>query len=289
MNIIEIYKKFPDETACIKHLEKVKWNNEPACPYCKSKNQTPLKAGFRYHCNSCNTSYSVTVGTIFHNTKLDFQKWFLAISLIINAKKGVSARQLGRDIQVTKDTAWYMGMRIRKAMHHDSELLHGIIEMDETYVGGKPCKFDRDDDKPLKRGRGTKKTPVIGMVKRNGDVRAFMIRKVNANKIESLIRKNVNRNLSVLVTDEYKAYKRMKKILPHLSVDHSKMYADGLIHTNNMEGFWALLKRGIIGQYHKVSDKHLPLYLNEFSFRFNHRKIENDVFFGSTILRAVGA
>ena len=128
MNIIEIYKRFPDETSCIKHLEKVRWHGIPTCPYCKSHKQTLLKSkAVRYHCNNCNTSYSVLVGTIFHNSKLDLQKWFLAISIILNAKKGVAARQLGRDLEVTKDTAWYMGMRIRKAMFNNADLLRGIV------------------------------------------------------------------------------------------------------------------------------------------------------------------
>lgn len=289
MNIIEIYKRFPTEASCIKHLEKVRWLNKPTCPYCKSQKQTPLKADSRYHCNNCNTSYSVTVGTIFHNTKLDLQKWFLAISIILNAKKGIAARQLGRDLLVTKDTAWYMGMRIRKAMYHDAELLSGIIEMDETYVGGKPRKFDHDQDNPLKRGRGTKKTPIIGMIEREGDVRAFVSQKITSNKLAQLVRKNIDVRHSALVTDEFRAYKRMEKILPHVSIDHTKSYAIGEIHTNNIECFWGLLKRGIVGQYHKVSKKYLPLYINEFSFRFNHRKVLNDVFFGNTIIRAVGA
>jgi transposase-like protein len=226
MDIIQIYKKFPTEASCIEHLEKVKWNNEPTCPYCQSKKQTPAKNESRYHCNNCNTTYSVTVGTIFHNTKLDLQKWFLAISIILNAKKGVAARQLGRDIQVTKDTAWYMGMRIRKAMYNDFKLLSGIIEMDETYVGGKPRKFDHDDNEPLKRGRGTKKTPVVGMVEREGNVRAFVSKKITSSKLAQLVRKNIDVNNSTLITDEFRAYDRMSKILPHLSIDHSKSYCN---------------------------------------------------------------
>jgi transposase-like protein len=229
------------------------------------------------------------VQTIFHNTKLDLQKWFLAISIILNAKKGIAARQLGRDLQVTKDTAWYMGMRIRKAMSHDARLLKGIVEMDETYVGGKPRRFDRDPRNPLKRGRGTRKTPVVGMVERNGNMKAFVSEKVNSSRLEQLVRRHVDRENSILITDEFRGYSRMDKILPHLSVDHSKTYSDGIANTNTAECFWALLKRGIVGQYHKVSKKYLPLYINEFSFRFNNRKTLNDVFFGNTILRAVGA
>jgi len=285
MNIIEIYEKFPNKEACITHLEKVRWNNIPTCPYCKSTKQTPMPEESRYHCNNCNTSYKVTIGTVFHNTKLDLQKWFLAISIILNAKKGIAARQLGRDLQVTKDTAWYMGMRIRKAMYQYGDLLRGIVEMDETYIGGKPRKFD---GKNRKRGRGTDKTPVVGMVERNGNVKAYVSYKLDSEKLQQLVRKNIDKDNAILITDEFKGYSRMNKVLPHVRIDHTKTYSDGWINTNTIESFWALLKRGIIGQYHKVSDKYLPFYIREFSFRFNNRKIENDIFSGNTILRTVG-
>lgn len=137
MNIIEIYEKFPTQIDCINHLEKVRWSEKPFCPYCKSTKATKFKTENRYHCNTCNTSFSVTVGTIFHNTKLDLQKWFLAISLILNAIKGISARQLSRDIKVNKNTAWYMIMRIRRAFTEYGDLLKGIVEIDETYIVGK--------------------------------------------------------------------------------------------------------------------------------------------------------
>src|ERR1035437_7823498 len=123
MNIIQIYKIFPTQQDCIKHLEQVRWNGIPNCPYCKSLNSTPYKDERRYHCNNCNTSYSVTVGTIFHKTKIDLQKWFLAVSLVLNAKKGISSRQLSRDLEVNKNTGWYLLMRIRKAMLQDAKLL----------------------------------------------------------------------------------------------------------------------------------------------------------------------
>lgn len=148
MNIIQVYKQFPDHESCIKHLENVRWHNIPVCPYCKSTNATPTPKELRYHCNNCNTAFSVTVGTVFHNTKLDLQKWFLAVSLVLNAKKGISARQLSRDIEVTKDTAWYMMMRLRKALTEYGDLLQGIVEADETYIGGK--NKNRHKDKKTK-------------------------------------------------------------------------------------------------------------------------------------------
>ena len=130
MNIISIYKRFPTQEDCLEYLKQVRWKGQPTCPYCQSKNSSPMPKEFRHHCNDCNTSYSVTVRTIFHKTHLDFQKWFLAISLILNAKKGISARQLALDLEVNKNTAWYMAMRIRKAMceRWHRELLLAIIE-----------------------------------------------------------------------------------------------------------------------------------------------------------------
>lgn len=140
MNLIQIFKQFPTQESCIDHLEKQRWGNEPFCPYCGSLNTYKAKDRLRHHCNSCRKSFSVTVGTIFHNSKLPMQKWFLAISLVLNAKKGLSSCQLGRDIEVRQATAWSMIHRIRKAMKQDGKLLSGIVEMDETYIGGKPRK-----------------------------------------------------------------------------------------------------------------------------------------------------
>ena len=142
MNIVEIYETFPTNDDCIAHLEKVHWNDKPICPYCKSTKSTPMSKEKRHHCNNCNTTFSVTVGTIFHHTRIPLQKWFLAVTLVLNAKKGIAARQLGRDLKVNKDTAWRIGMKVREAMsqHEQRQLLTGIVEADETYIGGKPRK-----------------------------------------------------------------------------------------------------------------------------------------------------
>lgn len=161
MNLIQIFKQFPDQESCIKHLEQKRWNNKPVCPYCQSDNTNPLPKELRHHCNGCRKSFSVRIGTIFDDTRLPLQKWFLAIALMLNAKKGLSSCQLARDIETRQATAWSMMHRIRKAMKQDTSLLSGIVEMDETYIGGKPrkeSKKDKDDnDKGNPRGRGTKK------------------------------------------------------------------------------------------------------------------------------------
>ena len=286
MNIIQIYKKFPTQSDCIKHLELVRWNNEPICPYCKSKRQTPVPKDDRYHCNSCNVTYSVTVGTIFHKTKADLQKWFLAITLVLNAKKGISARQLGRDIEVTKDTAWYMIMRIRAAFIEQSELMEGIVEVDETYIGGK--NKNKHNDKKVKgtQGRSSQeKTAVAGIVERGGKVKAKVVKDVKSKTLKKFISENVSCNATIM-TDEWQSYMSLSPAFKHFVVSHSQgQYVNGECHTNTMENFWAILKRGIIGQYHKVSAKYLNHYINEFCFRYNNRK--NVDIFGLYMQKAV--
>ncbi len=291
MNIVRIYQAFPTQEDCLEYLEQIRWKGEPTCPYCQSKNSTPMPKEYRHHCNNCNTSYSVTVGTIFHKTHLDFQKWFLAVSLILNAKKGISARQLARDLDVNKNTAWYMGMRIRKAMceRWHRELLQGVIEMDETYIGGKPRKtnFKRPAGKNI-RGRGTKKTPVVGIIERDGKVKAGaqLDRILNAKKMKALAKTNIDLKNSLIITDEFRGYWGLKNVADHKVVDHTKCFSVGDINTNSIESFWALLKRGIVGQYHKVSIKHLNEYVDEFCYRFNNK--DNDEVFELTIKKALG-
>ncbi|MBC8392200.1 MAG: IS1595 family transposase [Deltaproteobacteria bacterium] len=294
MNIVEIFRLFPTHNDCIAHLEEVRWDNNPTCPYCKSHKSTPVKDGFRHHCNNCYTSYSVTVGTIFHHTHLPIQKWFLAVTLILNAKKGISARQLARDLDVNKNTAWRISMKIRDAMYEreQRELLTGIVEADETYIGGKPRKTNNPnvpkDENP--RGRGTKKPAVVGFIERGGKVKAQLVNKENgdltAKKLSALVRKNVDTENSILMTDEFKGYIQIKNFMGHKTINHSYEYANGDIHTNTIESFWAILKRGIVGQFHKVSLRYLPKYLDEFCYRFNYR--HNDQLFEQTIKNALG-
>lgn len=283
MNIVQVYEQFPTEDDCLNHLEEVRWPNGPTCPYCNSRNSTPLPKEHRHHCNSCNTSYSVTVGTIFHKTKIDLQKWFVAISLILNAKKGISSRQLARDLAVNKNTAWYIQMRVRKAMVEQRELLQGLVEVDETYVGGKPRKGNGSRNK---RGRGTRKIPVVGAIERNGNVKVKVAKNLTAKTLSAFIREKVDIDNATVITDEFSGYSSLKWFIKHKTINRKVAYACGNIHTNSIDSFWAILKRGIIGQYHKVSAKHLGKYIDEFCYRFNNRK--NPAVFLLTLLRAVG-
>ncbi len=288
MNIVQVYRIFPTEADCIAHIEKVRWPDKPFCPYCGSDRTTAMPKEQRHHCNNCKTSFSATVKTIFHHTHLALQKWFVAISLVLNAKKGIAARQLGRDLEVNKDTAWYLAMRIRRAMKEDPQqrvLLQGIAEADETYVGGKP----RKGNGPMgthKRGRGTDKTPVIGIVERGGKVYAKAVRHVDAKTLREFIREHIDAEKTTVMTDEFAGYLGLATFVAHKTVNHKVQYVSGNIHTNTLEGFWSLLKRGMIGQFHKVSKRYLPRYLDEFSYRYNNR--ESADIFGNTLERALG-
>ena len=230
MNISHIYEQFPTQESCIQYLEKVRWGDKIHCPYCNSTNTA--KAEHRHRCYICKTSFSVTVGTIFHHTHLPLQKWFLAIVLMLSAKKGISALQLSRDLEVNKNTAWRINMQIRKAMSQTEQrqVLQGIVEMDETYIGGKPRKGTRSDrlDGHHKRGRGTKKAPVVGAVEREGNVTAKAVAKdkLKGKDLRAFVRDRVDTEKSALITD-------------------------------SIESFWALLKRGMFGQFHSVSRRHL--------------------------------
>lgn len=286
MNIIQVYKQFPTTQDCINHLEKVRWDGVPTCPYCNSTNQSPLPKENRYHCNKCKTSFSVTVGTIFHKTKMDLQKWFLAISLVLNAKKGLSARQLARDIEVTKDTAWRIMMQIRKAFVDDGDLLEGIIEVDETYIGGKNKNRHKDKKTEGGQGRGgDDKTPVVGTLQRDGKVKAQKVSDVSKKTLHGIVKQNVKKG-SQIMTDEWKSYNGLCLLYGHQIVKHSmNEYVNGACHTNTLEGFWSLLKRGVIGQYHYVTERHLNKYINEFCYRYNNR--DNKDVFAMTLTNAV--
>ncbi|MEY4433166.1 MAG: hypothetical protein RLZZ44_1299 [Bacteroidota bacterium] len=291
MNLVQVFQKFPTQESCIAHLEMVKWKNKPTCPYCNAQ-QSSIMSG-RHHCNRCNTSFSVTVGTIFHHTHLPIQKWFLAITLVLNAKKGISSRQLARDIEVTKDTAWRVQMQIRQAMVETPSLMTGIVEMDETYIGArKPRKESKDKDEngnypKNPRGRGTKnKTPVVGALQRGGKVFAKMQSALKFSDLKKTAKELIDFDNAVLITDDYRGYIPFKKLIQHHTVNHSvKEYARGQSHTNTIEGFWSLLKRGIVGQYHYLSNKHLNKYILEFCYKYNNR--ENANVFNNLLSNAV--
>ncbi|MFC1659680.1 IS1595 family transposase [Pseudomonadota bacterium] len=278
MNILEVISQFPDQQACLDYLAKKRWGNEPVCPYCGSFKvyKHTEKNKVRFQCGDCNKSFSPTVGTIFHNSHIPLQKWFLAISMILNAKKGVASRQLARDLDLPVKTAWSMIDRIRDAMKQDGELLKGIVECDETYIGGKPRankhkKRNKEDDDDFKGGSGgiKDKDCVFGMVERNGKVKAVKVDNCKRNTLMPHIYNNVECG-SEIMTDELKSYNYLYVDYSHKTVCHSALeFVKGACHTNTIEGFWSLLKRGIKGQFHHISRKYLNKYVDEFCWRYN--------------------
>jgi transposase-like protein len=263
-------------------FERIRWPDGPVCPHCGSVEATKLEGKAHrvglYKCKGCGEQFTATVNTILEDSHLPIRTWLMAFAMLCSAKKGVSALQLQRQLDLgSYRTAWHLCHRIRHAMSKEplAGLLKGTVEVDETYVGGKPRP---EHGKPKsKRGRGTKKVPVVALVERGGNVRAHKIERVNAKTLKGAIRENVDRS-SRIMTDEWKAYRGIGKefVGGHHAVNHGKgEYVRGDASTNEAEAFFALLKRGIIGSFHHVSKKHLDRYCDEFSFRWNRRKISD--------------
>lgn len=289
MNLLAIFRRFPDQQACIDHLESIRFANGPYCPLCGSTENVKRKnergrVG-RWNCHDCKKSFNVLSGTVMQGTHVPLVKWFAAIALVVNAKKSLSSHQLARDLELNPPTAWYMQQRIRAAMASDqAPMLAGIVEADETYVGGKPRKRNkRDDDKQNPRGRGTDKTPIIGAVERDGNVIAQVADDLSGKGILSFIRQSVKTEDSMLITDEYKAYNAVHSVMPHAVVNHSRAYSENGIHTNTIEGFWSLIKRAWYGSHHKYTLKFTPLFVAEAAWKYNHRKNAHawDAFMGA--------
>lgn len=281
MNLIEVMERYPDQESCIDHLERIKWRGTPICPKCESKDVVRKKEDGvgrvgRWHCSACKASFKVTHGTVFHGTKIPLQKWFLAISLILNAKKGLSSYQLQRDLDLNQKTAWYILTRIRAEMSKKGgALLQGIIEADETYIGGKPRKENKKEDRePAKRGRGTDKTPVIGAVERGGKVVAQVAENLTGRTILEFIKRAVKVENSELMTDEFHAYNAIGREMKHQIVNHQEQFVDGDVHTNTIEGFWSLLKRAWYGSHHHYTTGFTPLYVAERCYVYNYRNLE---------------
>ena len=279
MDLVQILQRFPTDAACVHHLERVRWNGRPVCPHCDSLNVGRRRDGrrlARWNCHDCHASFNVLAGTIFEKTRIALPKWFLGISLMLNAKKSLSSHQLARDLGLNQKSAWRMAMQIRAAMVGERKLLAGIIEADEVYVGGKPRKGNRrDDDDEAPRGRGTSKLPVIGVVERGGEVVAEPSPRVTGKTLAAFIGRHVDKSASVLMTDQFPAYKPVGRTMPHATVDHTVRYVDGQVHVNTIESFWALLKRAWYGQHHHYSRKHAAAYVVEACYKYNIRKLGN--------------
>jgi len=291
MTLIDVNTMFDTDEKCRELLKRLRWPNGSECPRCGGKNVQRLHT--KRHllwCRECRYQFTVTSNTVFNDSHLPLIKWFIATLLLCESRKGFSANELKRVLGVSYKTAWYLFHRVRFALKEaDTSMLSGKVEIDETYVGGKPRYKGVG-----KRGRGAaNKEIVIGIRQRGGDLRFFHASDIRAGTLAEYIKQNVSKDVEVLVTDDlnvYPAAVRGAEVLGdlHKTVNHSACeYVVGDIHTNTVESAFSLLKRGIIGTWHKISAKHLPAYLDEMTFRFNRRK--SDVLFLDTLRHMVTA
>lgn len=277
-NLIELVTYFKNEQVCINYLAKIRWDRNPVCPYesCGHNKVFKYSNGKTYKCSCCQKQFSVRVGTIFEDSKVSLKKWFAAIYLVTSHKKGISSTQLAKDIGVTQKTAWFMLHRIRKALglHQSDDKLDGVCEADETYVGGQEKNKHWDKKTKGTQGRSTKtKIAIAGVIERGGELRAKKVDNTNMKTLGRHISDNVAEG-SLVNTDEWLGYRKLHKMYKHNVINHkSKEYVRGETHTNTIEGFWAILKRGIKGVYHVMSAKHIQMYIDEYVFRYNTRNM----------------
>lgn len=271
--ILDLINTFPNEESCIEHLENLRWEDGNIISPFDVDSKVYICKGNRYRCKNSGKYFNVKSGTLFDNTKVKLQKWFLAIWLITSHKKGISSVQLSKDIGVTQKTAWFMLHRIRNCFGFDNNNdLTGEVEVDETYIGGK--NKNRHANKKVKHSqdRSTKdKAPVFGAVQRGGKLNAKHVPDVGMRTLTNEIVSTVTD--ATIYSDEWLGYKSLKRIYDHQFVKHGNgEYVNGQIHTNTIEGFWSQLKRGIFGIYHFTSVKHIQNYVDVFVFRYNTRK-----------------
>lgn len=280
MTLPELIDELGDEDSCRQYLEHLRWPDGVRCPRCQSDKISRIVKRNQFDCDSCRYQFSVRVGTIFQDSHLPLRKWFLAVFLICESRKGISANQLKRMLKVHPKTAWYLCHRIRAAMKDEgAELLSGIVEVDETYVGGKV--------RGKGRGYTGNKATVVGAIERGGKLRVRHVKGSDRKTLHGFIRETVHDNAEAIYTDEWSPYKGIAdENTRHETVNHSAdEWVCGDVHTNTVESAWSLFDRAVIGSYHKVSHKHLAAYLDEFAFRFNNR--ENPYLFRDTLLRLI--
>ncbi|MGC2698498.1 MAG: IS1595 family transposase [Candidatus Angelobacter sp.] len=272
MTLPELNTRFNTDERCREILTKLRWPNGVECPRCKSTDILWIDSRKQFDCRECEYQFSVTSGTIFNDSHLPLQTWFMAVLLLVEARKGMSANQVKRTLGISYKTAWYLCHRIRKAMAStEKPMLDGTVELDETYVGGK--------QRGGFGGRGSGNKEVVFVIRqRGGELRFFHAEDAKSGTLAQYIKENVSQDVEVLVTDEFGAYPNAFKRAGHDNTKHKtikhkdRVYVQGDIHTNTVENAFSLLKRGIMGTWHKISAKHLAAYLEEMTFRFNRRK-----------------
>ena len=289
LTVAQFEAMFPNEEACQAYLVARRWPEGVKCPRCGNADLYDASSykPFHWQCRACASQgyrFSCIAGTIFENTNKPLRDWYRVIHLMLVSKKGMSALQIMRYMGFgSYKTAWYMCHRVRVALaERDFEKLGGIVEVDETFVGGKAKNRHYNDRDGMPGPTASGKTPVAGAVRRKGNVVARVIANVKRATLENFVREAVSNKVSLLITDQWMGYSRLDAEFPHAVVDHaSHQYVVGAIHTNTIEGFWSIIKRGMVGTFHKVSKKYLPLYVAEFQFRYNNR--ENSDIFGMAI------
>jgi transposase-like protein len=289
-SLLEAVTYFSDLDVAADYVAKLRWPNGPICPKCGSTEHSYLKTRRIWKCKSCKRQFSVKVGTIFEDSPLPLTKWLPAIWLAANAKNGISSHELARALGITQKSAWFMLQRIRLAMQTGSfAKLSGIVEVDETYIGGKARNMHKSVR--LQRQRSLKarmgKTAIVGAIQRDGQVRAQVIHNARHNTLHGFIQREVEHGSSVF-TDDFRSYHGLDADYDWRVVDHMETYVDGQVHTNFIENFWALLKRGLNGTYISVKPFHLFRYLDERMFTFNMRELDDYGRFETVLSQVAG-
>lgn len=288
MNLVKLIEEFQSEDACREFLAGLRWPGGVKCLRCEGTSISRIAKRNVYECNACRYQFSVRAGTIFGDSHLPLWKWFMAAYLMCEAKKGISALQLGRTINVSQKTAWYLCQRIRFAMAElNPEPLRGVVEADETWIGGK--QRGGHDKRTASRTRLSNKTMVLGAVERGGAIRLRVAGNNRKHNIRAFLGDYVADDVAAIYTDELRSYDWVGDAdTIHESVNHrAEEWVRGDVHTNTVESAWSLFKRSVIGSYHHLSAKHLDAYLDEFEWRFNNR--ENPYLFRDTLLKLIGA
>ncbi|WP_155964391.1 IS1595 family transposase [Streptococcus ruminantium] len=286
-SLFDLQSAFPTEQACIDHLEELRWGDVVVSPFDATSKVYKCK-GNKYRCVNTKKYFNVKTDTLFENTKTPLRKWFMAIWMVTSHKKGISSVQLAKDIDVTQKTAWFMLERIRKCFGSENNNdLDDVVEVDETYIGGK--NKNRHHSKKVKNAQGRSlkdKSAVVGMVQRQGKVNAHHVSDAKTQTLTDEIIKYVKRTAQ-LYTDEWLGYNKVADMYAHAYVNHgAREYVNGDAYTNTIEGFWAGLKRGVLGIYHSWSKKHLQDYVDEFVFRYNTRDYSDSQRFNLLLLNA---
>ncbi|HSW96976.1 MAG TPA: IS1595 family transposase [Candidatus Saccharimonadales bacterium] len=290
-NLPEILDYFKDENTCRELLELQRWNGKPFCPHCGHEKVYRTNRGFKCAEPKCYKKFSVTVGTIFENSKIPLRIWFASIYLHTAHKKGISSHQLGRDLGISQKTAWFVLQRVRAMLKEKAPaMLEGTVEVDETFVGGKAKNKHAKQRREIKATGYVNKTMVFGILDRDGKkVHNQIVANVDGNNLKPIIYQKVKEG-AIVMSDGFGAYSGLNKTYQHEVINHhqGEYFRDGY-HTNTLEGYWSQLKRGIYGIYHSTSRKHLHRYCDEFAYRYNTRNISDQERFISVLTKVADA